>query len=185
VARPSRNAASARDTAKPIVEPLVKFLTGLGLSERLHGEECGARGRETVGDFFARHSSPKSSEQVLYVQTRPTVLFELDALEAGVPCPVEEALWRTRHTRCAFHRVAAPRPERIHLEALELSAHIGVPDAERLRALHLTLEPQRDFRALGDRIENQSITGRRRTMQERGATARCLLETLAESTRFL
>jgi dihydroneopterin aldolase len=46
----------------------------------------------------------------------------------------------------------------IHIEALELSAHIGVPEEERTHAqrltVNLTLEPRRDFRELGDAIES-------------------------------
>jgi 7,8-dihydroneopterin aldolase/epimerase/oxygenase len=49
-------------------------------------------------------------------------------------------------------------PDRIRIESLELSAHIGVPDEERAHAQRLTvslvLEPIRDFRALDDRLEN-------------------------------
>ena len=77
-------------------------------------------------------------------------------------------------------------PDRIHLEALDLSAHLGVPDEERAApqrlTLHLTLEPQRDFRDLKDRIENTVdyfIVAR--AIQELAAQRpRCLLETLAE-----
>lgn len=49
-------------------------------------------------------------------------------------------------------------PDTILVEALELSSFIGVPEEERAAAQRLTvslvLEPIRDFRALGDRIEN-------------------------------
>lgn len=49
-------------------------------------------------------------------------------------------------------------PDLIHIEALELSAFIGVPDAERAEpqrlTVNLTIEPRRDFTALGDAIEN-------------------------------
>jgi len=49
-------------------------------------------------------------------------------------------------------------PDTILVEALELSSFIGVPDEERAVAQRLTvslaLEPIRDFRTLGDRIEN-------------------------------
>jgi len=49
-------------------------------------------------------------------------------------------------------------PDRIRIESLELSSFIGVPDEERATAQRLTaslvLEPIRDFRALGDRLEN-------------------------------
>ncbi len=49
-------------------------------------------------------------------------------------------------------------PDRIRIEALELSAQIGVPDDERSRPQRLTvsleLEPMRGFRTLDDRLEN-------------------------------
>jgi dihydroneopterin aldolase len=48
--------------------------------------------------------------------------------------------------------------DQIFVECLELSSAIGVPEAERARAqrltVSLTLEPLRDFRELGDAIEN-------------------------------
>lgn len=47
-------------------------------------------------------------------------------------------------------------PDVIHIEALEVRAHIGVPEAERAEpqrlTVTLTLEPLRDFRALDDQI---------------------------------
>ena len=47
-------------------------------------------------------------------------------------------------------------PDQIVVHSLELSAHIGVPDEERVApqrlTLNLTLEPERDFRDLGDDI---------------------------------
>lgn len=49
-------------------------------------------------------------------------------------------------------------PDRILIDALELSSFIGVPEEERAQAQRLTaslvLEPIRDFRALEDQIEN-------------------------------
>ena len=46
----------------------------------------------------------------------------------------------------------------IHIEALELSAYVGVPEEERALpqrlTVYLTLVPRRDFRALGDEIAN-------------------------------
>jgi len=46
----------------------------------------------------------------------------------------------------------------ILIEQLELTAHIGVPEEERATAQRLTvslrIEPQRDFEALGDELEN-------------------------------
>ncbi len=48
-------------------------------------------------------------------------------------------------------------PDVIHIEALEIRTHIGVPETERAEpqrlTVTLTLEPRRDFRALDDRIE--------------------------------
>ena len=48
-------------------------------------------------------------------------------------------------------------PDLIHIEALEIRTHIGVPDEERAElqrlTVTLTLEPRTDFRALEDRIE--------------------------------
>ena len=48
-------------------------------------------------------------------------------------------------------------PDQIHIEALEVRCHIGVPEEERAApqrlTVTLTLEPNRDFRALDDRIE--------------------------------
>ena len=69
-----------RDAAKPIGEPLSKLLTGLGLAGRLREEEVIRAWQETVGEFFARHSSPKQlKDGVLYVHVlQPTVHFELD-----------------------------------------------------------------------------------------------------------
>ena len=47
-------------------------------------------------------------------------------------------------------------PDLIHLQALELSAYIGVPDDERTApqrlTLNLTMEPLQDFRDLKDDI---------------------------------
>ena len=48
-------------------------------------------------------------------------------------------------------------PDQIHIQALEVRSHIGVPEEERAApqrlTVTLTLEPNADFRALGDRIE--------------------------------
>jgi dihydroneopterin aldolase len=77
-------------------------------------------------------------------------------------------------------------PDTIHIEELELSAHIGVPDEERAfpqrLTVNLTLEPRRDFRALGDEIGNavnyfqvaRAVQGIAREHPRR------LIETLAE-----
>ena len=47
-------------------------------------------------------------------------------------------------------------PDLIHIEALEVQSHIGVPDEERATpqrlTVTLTLEPTMDFRALNDEI---------------------------------
>lgn len=74
----------------------------------------------------------------------------------------------------------------IIVSALELSAHIGVPEDERVEAqrltANLTLVPKRDFRALGDALENTvdyfALTRRLRRLA--GERPRKLIETLAE-----
>ena len=77
-------------------------------------------------------------------------------------------------------------PDLIRIEALELSAHVGVPDAERATAQRLTanlvLEPVSGFSDLGDRIENtvdyfQVARSVQALARER---PRRLIETLAE-----
>lgn len=77
-------------------------------------------------------------------------------------------------------------PDAILIEALELSAHIGVPDEERGAPQRLTvslrIEPRRGFAALGDEIANtvdyfavcQAIKALALTRPRR------LIETLAE-----
>jgi dihydroneopterin aldolase len=77
-------------------------------------------------------------------------------------------------------------PDLILIEALELSARIGVPEEERgapqRLTVNLVLEPIEDFRALNDRIEKtvdyfQVV----RTVQAlASARPRQLLETLGE-----
>jgi predicted nucleic acid-binding Zn ribbon protein len=69
-----------RDTAKPIGEALGKLMTGLGLNERLREEEVLKAWHETVGEFFAKHSSPlRLKDGILYVNVlQPTVHFELE-----------------------------------------------------------------------------------------------------------
>jgi 7,8-dihydroneopterin aldolase/epimerase/oxygenase len=51
-----------------------------------------------------------------------------------------------------------PMPDTIHIEQLELTASIGVPEAERAApqrlAVSLTLEPIRGLRDLADSLEN-------------------------------
>ena len=77
-------------------------------------------------------------------------------------------------------------PDCILIEALELSSYIGVPDEERATAqrltAHLRLEPIRDFRSLGDRIENTVdyfvLSGFVQALSL--ARPRRLIETLAE-----
>lgn len=77
-------------------------------------------------------------------------------------------------------------PDLIHIEALEIRSRIGVPDAERETpqrlTVTLTLEPLRDFRALGDRIEATvdyaAVCAAVQTLA--AARPRRLVETLAE-----
>jgi dihydroneopterin aldolase len=74
----------------------------------------------------------------------------------------------------------------IVVSRLELSAHIGVPDSERLEAQRLTLNlelvPVREMTALGDAIENTvdyfALTRRVRLLA--AERPRKLIETLAE-----
>ena len=82
-------------------------------------------------------------------------------------------------------------PDRILIESLELSAHIGVPAEERATAQRLTvnlaLEPIRDFTALGDALEN--TVDYVRVCEEVKALSlarpRRLIETLAEDIAAL
>ena len=77
-------------------------------------------------------------------------------------------------------------PDVIHIAQLELSARIGVPDAERTAPQRLTAEitlvPFRDFRALGDRLGNAVDYSRvcLAVQQLCRAQSRSLIETLAE-----
>ena len=77
-------------------------------------------------------------------------------------------------------------PDLIHIEQLELLARLGVPDDERATpqrlALNLTIQPARDFRELGDRIENtvDYFVVAQTVQQIAAARPRRLLETLAE-----
>jgi len=82
-------------------------------------------------------------------------------------------------------------PDRILIDSLELSAHIGVPAEERATAQRLTvnlaLEPIRDFTALGDALEN-TIDYFRVCEEVKAlslARPRRLIETLAEDIAAL
>ncbi|MDQ3566409.1 MAG: DUF721 domain-containing protein [Pseudomonadota bacterium] len=69
-----------RDTARPIDDAITKVMTSLGLKDRLKEEEVLHGWTETVGEFFAKHSSPQRlKDGVLYVHVlQPSVHFELD-----------------------------------------------------------------------------------------------------------
>lgn len=79
----------------------------------------------------------------------------------------------------------------ILIEQLELTARIGVPDEERAAPQRLTvnlrIEPQRDFEALGDDLENAvdyfAICEAIKALS--GARPRRLIETLAEEITTL
>jgi dihydroneopterin aldolase len=77
-------------------------------------------------------------------------------------------------------------PDRILIQALELSSRIGVPAEERTAPQRLTanivLEPIRDFRALEDRIENtvDYFTLSEFVKKLTSTGERRLIETLAE-----
>ncbi|MDB6173750.1 MAG: dihydroneopterin aldolase [Chthoniobacteraceae bacterium] len=74
----------------------------------------------------------------------------------------------------------------IHIEALELSARIGVPEEERAvpqrLTINLTLQPSADFRALSDTIEKtvNYFEVARAVQAIARERPRCLLETLGE-----
>ena len=74
----------------------------------------------------------------------------------------------------------------ICIDALELMAHIGVPEEERAEAQRLTvslvLEPSFDFRGLNDRLENtvDYFQVARAVQALAAARPRRLIETLAE-----
>jgi dihydroneopterin aldolase len=76
--------------------------------------------------------------------------------------------------------------DQILVENLELSSVIGVPEEERARAqrltVSLTLEPMRDFRRLGDSLENAvdyaAVTEFVKALS--AARPRRLIETLAD-----
>ena len=80
----------------------------------------------------------------------------------------------------------SPAPDAILVNGLELSAHIGVPDAERVEAQRLTLNlvlvPSAPLSDLGDElgrtVDYFALT--RRVRQLAGARPRRLIETLAE-----
>ena len=77
-------------------------------------------------------------------------------------------------------------PDLIHIEQLELRAHLGVPDSERATpqrlAVNITIEPASGFRSLDDHIENTvDYFDVAQTVRELAAARpRRLLETLAE-----
>ena len=77
-------------------------------------------------------------------------------------------------------------PDLIHVEQLELLAHLGVPDDERATpqrlALNLTIEPANGFRGLDDSIANtvDYFVVAQTVRHLAAARPRRLLETLAE-----
>ena len=81
----------------------------------------------------------------------------------------------------------------IHIDELELSAHIGVPDEERLHpqrlTLSLTLQPKHDFTALDDQLTNTvDYFALTRRVRDIAAQSRWkLIESLAQeiATRIL
>ena len=76
-------------------------------------------------------------------------------------------------------------PDLIHIEQLELSAHLGVPGDERAApqrlTANLTLEPRRDMQALDDALENtvDYLSVARAVQALARERPRRLLETLA------
>ncbi len=82
-------------------------------------------------------------------------------------------------------------PDQIHIEQLELQAHIGVPDEERAQpqrlTISITLQPKRDFRMLEDSLANTiDYFDVCRTVQAHAVDhPRSLIETLAEEIATL
>jgi 7,8-dihydroneopterin aldolase/epimerase/oxygenase len=77
----------------------------------------------------------------------------------------------------------------IHIDQLELSAHIGVPEEERLHPQRLTLQPKHDFTALDDQLTNTvDYFALTRRVRDIAAQSRWkLIESLAQeiATRIL
>ncbi|HEY2342832.1 MAG TPA: dihydroneopterin aldolase [Chthoniobacteraceae bacterium] len=77
-------------------------------------------------------------------------------------------------------------PDLIVIEALELSARVGVPDEERAQpqrlTAHVVLEPRRGFQNLEDDLTKtvDYFEAARAIQTEAGARPRRLIETLAE-----
>ena len=77
-------------------------------------------------------------------------------------------------------------PDLIHIEQLELLAHLGVPEDERATpqrlALNITIEPASSFRSLDDHIENtvDYFIVAQTVRELAAARPRRLLETLAD-----
>jgi dihydroneopterin aldolase len=76
--------------------------------------------------------------------------------------------------------------DQIHIEQLELSAHIGVPEEEQAEAqrlaVTLTLEPRRGFGDVRDELANtiDYLAVSRGVQEVAAARPRRLIETLAE-----
>ena len=69
-----------RDTSRPVSEAIHKFISQIGLKQRLREEEISAAWKEVVGDFLAKHAAPaKLTDGLLIVHVlQPTVHFELE-----------------------------------------------------------------------------------------------------------
>ena len=70
----------AKDRAVPVADAVAKLMEGLGLKERLGAEAVLSAWQEIVGDFVARHSTPRQlKDGVLTVSVlQPTMHFELE-----------------------------------------------------------------------------------------------------------
>jgi dihydroneopterin aldolase len=109
-------------------------------------------------------------------------------VEAAAAAKAQAAVWLADDPRSEIpdRLTLANVPDQIHIEQLELSAHIGVPDEERDDAqrltVNLTLEPKRSLSDLGDELANTvDYFAVSQAVQELAAARpRRLLETLAE-----
>jgi len=68
------------DRTVPVADAVTRLMQSLGLRDRLRSEVVIGAWRDVVGEFVAKHSSPRQlKDGVLHVSVlQPTVLFELE-----------------------------------------------------------------------------------------------------------
>ena len=80
------------DRVNPVSALLTKAMEGLGLGERVREIEVQRAWKDSVGDFFATHSSPsRLKDGVLYVRVlQPTVHFEMERMRGAITAKLKE-----------------------------------------------------------------------------------------------